>query len=99
VRPATSLATHADVLARRCEGARTPGLVTANAAVPLTSREREIASLAAAGVASKQIAERLFLSVRTVNNHLQRAYSKLGVTSRAELDRVLTPAGADQRDD
>jgi DNA-binding NarL/FixJ family response regulator len=41
--------------------------------------------LAAKGLASKDIAERLFLSVRTVSNHLQHAYTKLGVRSRAGL--------------
>ncbi len=40
-------------------------------------------------MASKEIAERLFLSVRTVNNHLQRVYTKLGVSSRAELAETL----------
>ena len=49
---------------------------------PLTPRERDIATLAAQGVSSKDIADRLFLSVRTVNNHLQNVYSKLGVGSR-----------------
>ena len=39
--------------------------------------------LAGAGVASKEIAEQLYLSVRTVNNHLQNAYSKLGVAEPA----------------
>ena len=71
------------------EGARTPGLVVADAAAPVTPREREIALLAADGVASKEIAEQLFLSVRTVNNHLQKVYTKLGVTSRAELAAAL----------
>ena len=45
--------------------------------------------LAVTGMASKDIAERLFLSVRTVNNHLQRAYTKLGVTSRVGLAQAL----------
>ena len=35
------------------------------------------------------MAERLYLSVRTVDNHLQRIYRKLGVTSRAELAATL----------
>ena len=61
--------------------------------MPLTAREREVAGLAAAGVPSKEIAERLFLSVRTVNNHLQNAYTKLGVSSRAEVARVLEDGG------
>jgi DNA-binding CsgD family transcriptional regulator len=48
--------------------------------------------LAATGMASKDIAERLYLSVRTVNNHLQHAYAKLGVTSRAGLAQALGSA-------
>ncbi|MEY9854973.1 DNA-binding CsgD family transcriptional regulator [Catenulispora sp. GAS73] len=71
-----------------CEGARTP-LSAAEAAAPLTARQRDIAVLAAAGVASKDIAARLQLSVRTVENHLQNAYSRLGVTTRAELADAL----------
>lgn len=38
---------------------------------------------------SKEIAERLFVSVRTVNNHLQNVYTKLGVSGRAELRAAL----------
>jgi len=45
----------------------------------------EIARMAAAGVASKEIAERLYLSSRTVDNHLMRVYAKLGVSGRTEL--------------
>ncbi len=48
-----------------------------------------MADLAAAGASSRDIAARLFLSVRTVGNHLQSAYTKLGVTSRDELSRAL----------
>jgi DNA-binding CsgD family transcriptional regulator len=57
--------------------------------IPLSDREREVARLAAAGLPSKEIAARLFLSLRTVNNHLQRVYVKLGVSSRADLARAL----------
>ena len=57
--------------------------------VPLSRREAEIAQLAAKGLASKEIADRLFLSVRTVSNHLQNVYTKLGVASRAELVEAL----------
>ena len=45
--------------------------------------------LAVQGMSSKDIADRLYLSVRTVNNHLQHAYTKLGVTSRAGLAQAL----------
>jgi len=92
-RAATAALRRSIELAAACEGAVTPGLraalVHAAAAVPLSAREREIAMLAAAGIASKDIAERLYLSVRTVNNHLQHAYTKLGVSGRAGLAQAL----------
>ncbi|HEY2668732.1 MAG TPA: LuxR C-terminal-related transcriptional regulator [Actinomycetota bacterium] len=73
-----------------CERARTPALTTLVAA-PLTPREREIATLAAGGMTSLEIARRLVISARTVETHLQRAYAKLGVASRADLASVLKP--------
>jgi DNA-binding CsgD family transcriptional regulator len=88
-RAASRLLARSSALATRCEGARTPGLVSTEGPVPLTAREREIAVLAADGCPSKEIAERLYLSVRTVNNHLQAAYAKLGITSRAQLPEAL----------
>ena len=72
-----------------CEGARPPTLAGAPAAAGLTAREREIALLAAGGASSREIAERLVVSVRTVDNHLQNAYRKLGVTRRQDLPRAL----------
>ena len=53
-------------------------------------REREVALLAAGGLSSAEIATRLVVSVRTVDNHLQRAYGQLGIASRQELGDVLT---------
>jgi DNA-binding CsgD family transcriptional regulator len=88
-RAAAAALRRSSVLAATCEGASTPGLLHAEAAVPLSGREREIVMLAARGMASKDIAERLYLSVRTVNNHLQHAYAKLGVASRAGLAQAL----------
>jgi len=76
----------------QCEGARPPTLLAAPEAVELTPREREIALLAAAGSSSRQIAGRLVISVRTVDNHLQNAYRKLGVSRREDLPRVLSGA-------
>ena len=88
-RAATAALRRSAELAAACEGAATPALFRARPAVPLSGREREIVRLAAEGLASKDIADRLFLSVRTVNNHLQHAYTKLGVTSRAGLAEAL----------
>jgi DNA-binding NarL/FixJ family response regulator len=70
-----------------CPDAHTPALEVRQPV--LTTRERQIARLAAVGVSSKEIAEQLFLSPRTVDNHLMRVYSKLGVTGRTELAAAL----------
>ncbi len=70
-----------------CDVIRTPAITTRQAA--LTEREHQIARLAATGLASRNIAEQLFLSTRTVDNHLQRVYNKLGVTGRGDLWPVL----------
>lgn len=60
-----------------------------SAARSLTDRELEIARLAADGMPNQQIADRLHLSIRTVENHLHRAFRKLGVDSRAALAEAL----------
>jgi DNA-binding CsgD family transcriptional regulator len=51
----------------------------------LTTRERDVAVLAQAGLSSRDIGTRLGVSVRTVDNLLQRVYAKLGVGGRSEL--------------
>jgi DNA-binding CsgD family transcriptional regulator len=88
-RAATAAARRARDLVAVCEGAATPGLIHTHSIVPLSRREREIALLAAEGLSSKEIADRLYLSVRTVNNHLQNIYSKLGVSSRVDMAKAL----------
>jgi DNA-binding CsgD family transcriptional regulator len=70
-------------------GAGTPGLAGL-AAEPLTSREREVATMAADGATSKDIAAALYLSRRTVETHLDRVYRKLGINGRVELANVLS---------
>jgi DNA-binding NarL/FixJ family response regulator len=87
-RDATAAAQRSKTLAERCPGARTPGLALTETVSPLTRREREVAMLAAQGLASKAIAEKLYLSVRTVDNHLSRAYEKLGVSGRDGLAAI-----------
>ncbi|MDT5043792.1 MAG: hypothetical protein QOE51_4777 [Actinoplanes sp.] len=76
----------ADVLAK-CDSVRTPALLAVQPS--LTNRERQVAELAAEGVRSREIADRLYLSPRTVENHLQRVYAKLGVNSRVGLAPAL----------
>jgi len=88
-RAAAAALRRANASAAACEGAATPGLAHAAGAAPLSGREREIVMLASEGLTSKDIAERLYLSVRTVDNHLQHAYAKLGVSSRAGLAQAL----------
>lgn len=81
----------ANTLLRRLPDAKTPMLEATGLPAMLTRREREVALLAAAGHASRWIAVRLNLSVRTVDNYLGRVYVKLGVTSRADLASLLSP--------
>lgn len=59
----------------------------------LTDREREIAVLAGKGKRTKEIADQLVLSPRTVDVHLGRIYRKLNVTSRAALARLIAQIG------
>ncbi|MFN2539648.1 MAG: response regulator transcription factor [Mycobacteriales bacterium] len=54
----------------------------------LTSSERQVVELAVEGLSNPRIAQQLFLSTNTVKTHLQRAYRKLGVSSRTELSQV-----------
>jgi DNA-binding CsgD family transcriptional regulator len=84
-RLAVSLQNRADEILLQCDGPETPLLQFAERGERLTGREREIAALAAQGLSSLEIAKRLQVSPRTVNNHLHAAYSKLGVRGRNEL--------------
>jgi DNA-binding NarL/FixJ family response regulator len=52
---------------------------------PLTRREAEVAALAARGLTNRDIAARLFLSVRTVETHLDHVLTKLGFRTRTQL--------------
>jgi DNA-binding NarL/FixJ family response regulator len=51
--------------------------------VSLTRREREVVGLIAAGLSNRQIAERLTLSLRTVERHIANIYDRLGCTGKA----------------
>jgi DNA-binding CsgD family transcriptional regulator len=76
-------------LRERCDGRWPAWLPRPVPAAALTRREREVCELAVAGLGNADIAARLVLSVRTVENHLQRAYDKLGVRQRGGLRRAL----------
>ncbi|MEJ3745235.1 AAA family ATPase [Actinomycetes bacterium KLBMP 9797] len=60
----------------------------------LTPQQQQIIRLAAQGLTNREIAERLFVSPRTVATHLYRSFPKLGVTARAQLRDIL-PASLD----
>ena len=55
----------------------------------LSRREEEVARLVAAGLTNAEIAERLFISQRTVTTHLQHVYARLALRSRTELTRYV----------
>jgi len=76
-------------LRQECPKSVTPALQTAQLRVALTGAEADAARLAAAGLSNKRIAEKLFLSTRTVEGQLQRAYEKLCIGGRSELPGAL----------
>jgi DNA-binding CsgD family transcriptional regulator len=82
-----------EILAQR-SGASTPAMARAAEELPLTSREREIVTLIAEGFSSRAVAQRLSLSVRTVEGHIYRAMGKTGTTTRDELAALLPRHGS-----
>jgi DNA-binding CsgD family transcriptional regulator len=86
---ALNCSTRATVLAAQCGDVSTPALRGAAGTLPLTNREREIVMLIAEGLSNQAIAERLTLSVRTVESHIYRAMLKTGTTGRDELAGLL----------
>ena len=87
---ARSASARAGALLAHCEGARTPALSEMALGTTLTPRERDVALLAARGLANREIAERLVVSVRTIESHLAQTYRKLGVKDRNELSGLLS---------
>ncbi|MFD2157192.1 helix-turn-helix transcriptional regulator [Rhodococcus jostii] len=87
---ALTAAARAQRLADTCVGADTPALRAAKQPTPLTARQREIITLAAQGLSNKQIAEKMMLSVRTVEGHLYRASLKTGLAGRDDLGGTVT---------
>ncbi|QUQ70356.1 helix-turn-helix transcriptional regulator [Kutzneria sp. CA-103260] len=89
---ATELHTNA-VREQRRLGVRVPH--TGALANTLSPRELDVAELVCAGSTNQQIAEKLVLSVRTVETHLTHIFAKLGVTNRAGVARVLASQAED----
>jgi DNA-binding CsgD family transcriptional regulator len=85
---ATGLVEHAET-ELRATGAR-PRRAAATGAAALTPSEARIAKMAANGMRNREIAQQLFVTVKTVEDHLSHAYAKLGIRSRDELTRVLS---------
>ena len=63
-------------------------------AAALTKAQLAVAELVGRGLTSKEIAETLYLSPRTVDNHLAQIYRRLDITSRAKLAALMADAGA-----
>jgi DNA-binding CsgD family transcriptional regulator/tetratricopeptide (TPR) repeat protein len=82
-------ATRSRLLQRDCPGALTPALRARPAAI--SDRETDVAVLAVRGLSSREIAERLYLSRRTIDNHLGSIYRRLGVHGRDGLRVLLAP--------
>ncbi|GAB3790859.1 LuxR C-terminal-related transcriptional regulator [Nocardioides ungokensis] len=95
VRDTASYALHQIELARRALAAEG----RAGGAAGLTARELQVLRLIADGATTREISERLFISAKTADNHIQHIYIKLGVTNRAAatrwaFDHEVVEAGA-----
>ena len=80
--------------ARTARKRTAPAARTAGASETLTAQEAQVALLARDGLSNPEIGARLFISARTVQYHLSKVFTKLGISSRRQLYRVL-PADPD----
>ncbi len=82
-------------LADKCGGLCTPALRTPTG-LKLSGRQRDVVELVLAGLSNRQIAEKLVMSVRTVEGHVYRACQRVGAQSREELASIVRsgPGGA-----
>lgn len=75
-------------LAEECGGLSTPALRTP-AGLKLSGRQRDVIELVVTGLSNRQIAEKLVMSVRTVEGHVYRACQRVGARSREELASII----------
>ncbi|ORW84906.1 LuxR family transcriptional regulator [Mycobacterium sp. IEC1808] len=75
-------------LADECGGLCTPALRTPEG-IKLSGRQRDVVELVVAGLSNRQIAEKLVMSVRTVEGHIYRACQRVGAQSREELASIV----------
>jgi DNA-binding CsgD family transcriptional regulator len=75
-------------LADECGGLRTPALRTPTG-LKLSGRQRDVVELVVAGFSNREIAEKLVMSVRTVEGHVYRACQRVGAQSREELASII----------
>jgi DNA-binding CsgD family transcriptional regulator len=75
-------------------GAR-PRRERTSGASALTASERRIAALAASGLSNREIAQALFITIKTVKAHLGHIFQKLDITSRAQLADALVGEGGE----
>ena len=88
-RAARELSATGETIRKRPTGT---SLGVGGAADVLTSQESQVAALAREGLSNPEIAARLFISARTVQYHLGKVFTKLGISSRRDLHRVLPAA-------
>ncbi|HNM84610.1 MAG TPA: helix-turn-helix transcriptional regulator, partial [Mycobacterium sp.] len=81
-------------VAAECGGLCTPATRSPVSPTPLTGRQREVAELAAVGLSNKEIADRLYTSVRTVEGHVLHACQRVGASSREELAAIMRAGAA-----
>ena len=78
----------AQELADECGSLCTPAL-RSRLGIPLTGRQRDVIELVASGLSNREIADRLVMSVRTVEGHVYRACQRVGANTREELAAIV----------
>jgi DNA-binding NarL/FixJ family response regulator len=92
---AASSARRGETELRACGVAVSDRPATPDVLAELTPQQREIVTLAGRGLTNREIADRLFLSPRTVASHLYRSYPRLGIAGRHQLHDLIMRAGVE----